>query len=87
MSGKAAKVEATALRWLSGNDSKITSSLAQVLPASSSQWPSVHGSAAQSRGWSSASALDRRHARSRAMHLVVLVVTRLLKGREGLRLG
>ena len=43
--------------------------------------------AAQSRGGWSASALDRRHARSRAMHLVVLVVTRLLKGKEGLRLG
>ena len=42
--------------------------------------------AAQSRGGWSASALDRRHARSRAMHLVVLVVTRLLKGEDRLRL-
>ena len=42
--------------------------------------------AAQLRGWSSASALDRRHARSRAMRLVVLVVTRLLKGEDRLRL-
>ena len=49
--------------------------------------------AAQLRGWSSASALDTRHARSRATHLVVLaadvvvVVTLLRKGRELLRLG
>ena len=43
--------------------------------------------AAQSRGWLCASALDIRHARSRAAYFVVVVVTRLLKGKERLRLG
>ena len=55
------------------------------------QVPSVHGSAVQSRS-SDDSALETRHARSRATHLVVVVlaevgvvvvvVTRLLKRRE-----
>ena len=43
--------------------------------------------AAQLRGWSSASALDTRHARSRATYFVVVAVTRLLKGEDRLRLG